>query len=98
MRLPSGEKNGFDAAPSKFVRRRAAPPARGTTQMSLPYANAISVALTLGERSIRVCSGVCRRRELERRTARAVSRKRDPWRLESTGKRRQGYGGSLASI
>src|SRR6185437_1850772 len=58
MRLPSGEKNGFDAAPSKFVRRRAAPPARGTTQMSLPYANAISVALTVGERSIRVCSGV----------------------------------------
>src|SRR6185437_15208827 len=57
MNVPSGEKNGFDAAPSKFVSRRAAPPVRGTTQMSLPYANVISVALTDGERSIRVCSG-----------------------------------------
>src|SRR4051794_40201612 len=52
--LPSGEKCGFDVSPWKLVRRRAMPPARSTIQMLFAYANAICVALTVGERSRRV--------------------------------------------
>src|SRR4029453_10302794 len=52
--FPSGEKCGFVVWPWKLVRRRAAPPARSTTQMLLAYAKAICVALTVGERSRRV--------------------------------------------
>src|SRR5262252_7999165 len=50
--LPSGEKRGLPACPWKLVSRRASPPARGTIQMFWAYANAIYVALTVGERSI----------------------------------------------
>jgi hypothetical protein len=52
----SGEKLGFDVCPWKLVRRRASPPVRSTTQMLLAYANATCVALTDGDRSIRVGS------------------------------------------
>src|SRR5690242_6382805 len=54
IHFPSGEKYGFIASPGKLVRRTADPPARGTTQMLPAYANAICVALSVGERSIRV--------------------------------------------
>src|SRR5262245_28786147 len=52
IHLPSGEKRGLPACPWKLVSRRASPPARGTIQMFCAYANAICVALTVGERSI----------------------------------------------
>src|SRR5262252_289158 len=56
--LPSGEKRGLLACPWKLVSRRASPPARGTIQMFCAYANAICVALTVGERSIIVWPAV----------------------------------------
>src|SRR5258706_9252593 len=51
---PSGEKRGLLACPWKLVSRCASPPARGTIQTFCAYTNAICVALTVGERSIRV--------------------------------------------
>src|SRR5690606_21541663 len=55
--LPSGENAGFVSCPWKLVRRRAAPPSRPTIQMSLPYSNAMCVALSDGLRTRRVGSG-----------------------------------------
>src|SRR5690348_1388928 len=49
--FPSGDRYGFCVWPPKLVKRLAAPPARGTIQTLLAYANEISVGLTLGERS-----------------------------------------------
>src|ERR1035437_2195917 len=54
--FPSGENWGFDDSPWKLVRRRARPPARSTIQMLLAYANAMCVALTVGDRNSRVDS------------------------------------------
>src|SRR5665213_4389242 len=82
IHVPSGEKCGFDVSPWKLVRRRAMPPARSTVQMLLAYANAIWVALTVGERSRRVCApfAVTARGassgSASRETARTVSRLR----------------------
>ena len=48
---PSGENFGLVVVPWKLVTRRAMPPARGTIQMLLAYANAICVVLTVGWRT-----------------------------------------------
>jgi hypothetical protein len=45
---PSGEKWGLVSDPWNVVRRRASPPERGTIQISLAYAKAISESLTVG--------------------------------------------------
>src|SRR5439155_5939488 len=56
MRVPSGEKYGSVSASGVAVSRRAAPPARGTTQRSPAYSKATRSLLTVGRRRRRVPS------------------------------------------
>ena len=67
IHFPSGESFGLLSLPT-LVNRRAAPPARSTTQMLPAYENAICVALMVGLRNRRVCAPA-RLRGISTRTA-----------------------------
>src|SRR5689334_22127415 len=56
---PSGEKCGKLSSPRAVVSRCAVPPDFGITQMSPPYTNAMCVAETVGNRSMRASTCAC---------------------------------------